>query len=53
MTETNIYKIPTDKTSNKFFKAFDSCLKTDCLLRIWKPSGWVVFVDVDRDKIFV
>lgn len=52
MTETNTYKTPTDKTSNRFFKAFGSCLKTDYLLRIWKPIGWVVFVDVDRDKIF-
>lgn len=42
MTETNTYKIPTYKTSNRFFKAFDSCLKRD-LLRIWKSSGWVAF----------
>lgn len=49
MTKTNTYKIPTDKTSHRFFKAFDSCLKTDYLLRIWKPNGRMMFVDMGRD----
>jgi len=56
MIETSICKIPTGKTvktNNRFFKASGSCLKIDYLLRIWKPDGWVLLVDMDSYKVFV
>lgn len=56
MIETNICKIPTGKSvknSNRFFKASSSCLKTDYLLRVWKPDEWVLLVGMDSYKIFV
>lgn len=45
--------LKTVEIVNRFFKAFGSYSKTNYLLRIWKPDGWVLFVGIDSYKDFL